>query len=39
MPTDLLPPAGQERLMRYGAGTRAFMLAVGILFALTFGAL
>jgi hypothetical protein len=23
--------------MRYGAGTRAFMLAVGILFALTFG--
>ncbi len=37
MPTDLPPAAGQEPLVRYGAGTRAFMLAVGILFALTFG--
>lgn len=37
MPTDLPPVAGQEQLGRYGAGMRAFMLAVGILFALTFG--
>jgi hypothetical protein len=37
MPTDLPPAAGQEPLVRYGAGTRAFMLAAGMVFVLTFG--